>query len=202
MKCRRIYVLLIGVLLLALGAFLFYHTSRAVAETPIYKVIRTDAQVQIRDYPALRVAITPIKTRGFHASFDQLSRFIRGDNEGAQKIATTTPVLIDFRTDKRTMSFIMPKTTVEKGVPKPLGDKVTLGEIPAARYAVMRFAGKHKITNEKAAVAKLNAWLSEQKLTGVGDPLIAYYDPPWTPVFLRRNEVLIRIIDNQNSARL
>ena len=35
--------------------------------------------------------------------------------------------------------------------------------------------------------------METQRLKGKGVPLLAYYDPPWTPVFLRRNEVLIRI---------
>ena len=32
-----------------------------------------------------------------------------------------------------------------------------------------------------------------QKIAGKEDPILAYYDPPWTPVFLRRNEVMIRV---------
>jgi hypothetical protein len=32
-----------------------------------------------------------------------------------------------------------------------------------------------------------------QKIVGQGDPVFAYYDPPWTPAFLRRNEVMFRI---------
>ena len=58
---------------------------------------------------------------------------------------------------------------------------------------MLRFAGGRTVENEKAAIEKLTAWLEGQKLAGKGDPIFAYYDPPWTPVFLRRNEVMIRI---------
>lgn len=48
--------------------------------------------------------------------------------------------------DKKTMSFIMPQKAVEKGVPKPAGDSVTLGKVDAARFAVMRFGSAQRRT--------------------------------------------------------
>ena len=80
------------------------------------------------------------------------------------------------------------------GVSKPVGEKVTLAKVPAARHAVLRFFGAG--TNEPAAIDNLKVWLGAQQLTGMGDQLIAYYDPPWIPIFLRRNEVMIRIEKN------
>jgi hypothetical protein len=35
--------------------------------------------------------------------------------------------------------------------------------------------------------------MQQNKLQEAGTPFSAYYDPPWTPGFLRRNEVLIPI---------
>jgi hypothetical protein len=128
-----------------------------------------------------------------NGGFGQLFRYITGKNEGAEKIEMTSPVLIDTGKDGKTMSFIMPRKTVEKGVPKPAGDSVSLGKVEAARFAVLRFPGGRTTENEKAAIEKLTAWLEGQKIAGKGDPMFAYYDPPWTPVFLRRNEVMIRI---------
>jgi hypothetical protein len=87
--------------------------------------------------------------------------------------------------DKKTMSFIMPQKAVEKGVPKPVGDSVTLGKIDAARFAAMRFGSDRTAENEKRVIEKLKTWLSAQKIAGKGEPIFAYYDPPWTPVFLR-----------------
>ena len=88
---------------------------------------------------------------------------------------------------------LLAKKAVEKGVPKPAGDNVKLGKVEAARFAVLRFGGGRTAENEKAAIEKLTVWLDGQKLVGKGDPIFAYYDPPWTPVFMRRNEVMIRI---------
>jgi len=87
--------------------------------------------------------------------------------------------------DKKTMSFIMPQKAVEKGVPKPVGDSVTLGKVDAARFAAMRFGSDRTAENEKRVIEKLKTWLSAPKIAGKGEPIFAYYDPPWTPVFLR-----------------
>jgi len=197
MKHPKIPLLLLITLPLGLGVMLFYNTSRAATETPAYKVIRADGKFEIRDYPALTVASTPLEGVGMNGGFRKLFGFITGGNEGAKKIEMTSPVLIDTAKDKQTMSFIMPMKTVTGGVPKPVGESVTLGKVDAARYAVLRFGGARTPKNEKTAIEKLKNLMDAQKLTGKGDPLFAYYDPPWTPTFLRRNEVLTRIDKSQ-----
>ena len=186
--------LLIATLIIAgLAAFWLVSTSRAATETPEYKVIRTDGKFEIRDYPALNVATTPMEGEEMNRSFGHLFRFITGSNEAKEKIEMTSPVLIDTAKEKRKMSFIMPRKAVEKGVPKPSGDRVSLGKVEASRFAVLRFDGGRSAENEKAAIEKLIAWLEVEKITGKGEPIFAYYDPPWTPIFMRRNEVMVRI---------
>lgn len=178
---------------LALGVFFPVRTSRAATETPDYKVIRSEGMFEIRDYPALTVASTPMESDAMNHSFGELFRFITGGNQAAEKIEMTSPVLIGTAKDKKVMSFIMPKQTVEKGVPKPAGDNVTLDKVDAARFAVLRFPGGRTSENEQAAIEKLKAWLDARKIAAKGDPMFAYYDPPWTPIPMRRNEVMIRI---------
>jgi hypothetical protein len=193
MRRYKVPIFLAIILPIAAAAFWLVSTSRAATETPEYKVIRTDEKFEIRDYPALTIATTPMNEEGMNGGFRELFRFITGKNEGSEKIEMTAPVLIDAAKDHKTMSFIMPKKAVEKGVPKPAGENVKLGKVEAARFAVLRFAGGRTAENEKAAIEKLTAWLDGQKIARKGDPIFAYYDPPWTPVFMRRNEVMIRI---------
>ena len=193
MKRYKVPILLAIILPVCLAIFWLVSTSRAATETPDYKVIRTEDKFEIRDYPVLTIATTPMNDDGMNGGFGQLFRFITGQNEGAEKIEMTSPVLIDTAKDKKTMSFIMPRKAVEKGVPKPAGDSVSLGKVEASRFAVLRFAGGRTVENEKAAIEKLTTWLEGQKIAGKGDPIFAYYDPPWTPVIMRRNEVKIRI---------
>ena len=193
MKRYKVPVLLVIVLPVCLAIFWLVSTSRAATGTPDYKVIRTDEKFEIRDYPALAVATTPMEGGEMNRGFGQLFRFITGSNEGAEKISMTTPVLIDSAKDKKTMSFIMPQKAVEKSVHKPAGGTVSLDKVAAARFAVLRSGGGRTAENESKAIANLNAWLDGPKITGKGEPGFAYYDPPWTPLFMRRNEVMIRI---------
>ena len=193
MKRYKMPILIAIALPVALSAFWLVSNSRAATETPVYRVILTDDKFEIRDYPTMTIATTPMSDDGMNGGFGQLFRFITGKNETSEKIEMTSPVLIDTAKDKKTMSFIMPKKAAEKGVPKPAGDSVSLGKVEASRFAVLRFAGGRTAENEKEAIEKLNGWLAGQKIAGKGEPLFAYYDPPWTPVFMRRNEVMIRI---------
>ena len=190
MKTKMTFLLLLPV---ALAVFWFASNSRAATETPEYKVIRTDEKFEIRDYPALSLATSPMAADGMNGGFGNLFRFITGTNEAKEKIEMTSPVLISNTTEKKTMSFIMPQATVSKGVPKPAGESVSLTSLPATRFAVLRFPGGRNAENEKNAITALRAWLTAQKLVAKGEPLFAYYDPPWTPIPFRRNEVMIRI---------
>jgi len=190
MKKRMTLLVLIPVVL---ATFWLVGNSRAAPETPEYKVVRTDAKFEIRDYPALTLATTPMSGDGMSGGFGQLFRFITGNNERAEKIEMTSPVLINTSKDKKTMSFIMSKKVVEQGVPRPAGDTVTLSKVEAARVAAFRFSGSRTAENEKTAIETLTRWLTVQKIVRQGDPVFAYYDPPWTPAFLRRNEVMFRI---------
>ena len=193
MKRKKLPFLIAIALPLGLAIFWLINTSRAATETPEYKLIRKDGEVEIRDYPALTVATTPMNDGEMNGSFGKLFGFITGTNDHSEKIAMTAPVLIDTAKDKRTMSFIMPKKAVEKGVPKPSGENVSLGKVAAALFAVLRFGGGRTAENEEKALGKLTTWLEAGKIAAKGSAIFAYYDPPWTPIFMRRNEVMLRI---------
>jgi DNA gyrase inhibitor GyrI len=191
MNAMKITLLLL-IPVLVIG-FWFVTNSRAATESPAYQIIRTDGKLEIRDYPALTLATTPMAADGMNGGFGELFRFITGANEAKEKISMTSPVLIDNTKANKTMSFIMPTANAAKGLPKPAGDKVTLTKLPASRYAVLSFKGGRSAENEAKAIASLREWLAAKKLKSMGEPLFAYYDPPWTPIPLRRNEVMIPI---------
>ena len=130
---------LLVIIPVVLAALWLASTSRAATETPEYKVVRTDDKFEIRDYPALTIATAPMSDDGMSGGFGQLFRFITGTNEASEKIEMTSPVLIAKAADKKTMSFIMPKKAVEKGVPKPAGQDVTLGRIDGGQICRLAF---------------------------------------------------------------
>ena len=108
----------------------------------------------------------------------------------------TTPVFFDGEPGaQERMTFVMPEETVRTGIPAPSTAAVTLEDRPAQRVAVYRFSGSNRAAREREAVAKLRAWIASEGLQTLGEPIIAYYDAPFIPRFLRRNEAMLRIVD-------
>lgn len=185
--------LLLGFSSLMLVGFTACGGTRAEYETARYKTAVTDGRFEIREYPAMRVVEAEASAEGSNGSFRKLFRFISGRNDASAKIAMTTPVFLSGSAEKRTMSFVMPEALEAKGVPKPLEEGVSLRMTSAGEFAVARFSGARDSARESKALADLRVWLNQEGYTEKGDPVFAYFDPPWTPAFLRRNEVMLGI---------
>ena len=184
-------MLLIGAGLIFVGC----QATRAGYESAPYKVGRTDGKFELRDYPALTVVETPMARGGNEAdgSFNRLFRFITGGNEAKQKIAMTTPVFMSGNDSNATMAFVLPAKLNAATAPKPADGAVTVRELPGGRFAVLRFSGGRNAKRESETLARLQTWLAAQGLKASAAPVYGYFDPPWTPSFLRRNEVMLRI---------
>ena len=184
-------MLLIGAGLIFVGC----QTTRSGYESAPYKVGRTDGKFELRDYPALTVVETPMTRGGNEAdgSFNRLFRFITGGNEAKQKIAMTTPVFMSGSDSNRTMAFVLPAKLNAATAPKPADGAVTVRELPGGRFAVLRFSGGRSAKREAETLARLQTWLAAQGLKASASPVYGYFDPPWTPSFLRRNEVMLRV---------
>lgn len=170
-----------------------FSTALMATETADYKVIARDGKFEIRDYPALKVA----RTASGRGDFMRLFRYISGGNEGERKIAMTAPVLIRHEGEKPGMSFIMPRDVAAATVPKPSEDAVELDTFGPGRFAVARFSGGRSEPNEAKALEALRRWLESRQLQPDGAPVFAYFDPPWIPGFMRRNEVMLRVVGSQ-----
>jgi hypothetical protein len=192
--------------LLGLWILAGYVPTRGI-ETPAYRVVDKHDGYEVREYaPQVRAEVT---LEGEYRStlndgFRQLAGYIFGDNTGnasismtapvlaekSEKIAMTAPVLSEKSTDQsRTIGFVMPKKYTLESLPKPNNPKVTLREVPAKRFAVLKFSG---YANEKRAAKKTAQLLDALKRDGVktvAEPVLAQYNPPWTPPFMRRNEI-------------
>lgn len=168
--------------------------TRAGYESAPYKVVRSDGRFELRDYPALAVVETTMSggASGGDGSFNRLFRFITGGNEAKQKIAMTTPVFMSGGGSNATMAFVLPAKLKAGESPKPTDDSVKVRELEAGRFAVLRFSGGRNAMNEAETLARLKSWLAAQGFSANSPPVYGYFDPPWTPAFLRRNEVMLR----------
>jgi DNA gyrase inhibitor GyrI len=166
--------------------------TRAGYESAPYATSKTDGKFEIRDYPALTVASTSADSDAARdGSFMRLFRYISGQNDRSEKIAMTTPVFMGAGGEARKMSFVVPTEVAKKGAPAPNASDVKVEQLPAGRWAVFRFNGASTPANAEAALAKLREWMKAQQLTSSGNPVTAYFDPPWTPGPVRRNEVML-----------
>jgi hypothetical protein len=167
-------------------------TSRSAYATAPYKLKRASGKFELRDYPKLTLVETPMTDADGNSGFGRLFRYITGGNEGDHKIAMTTPVYICGEAHHAAMAFVMPADLKTDQVPKPTDKSISIREVPADRFAVLCFSGGHNTKNEAAALAQLKTWMEAEGLSVLSPPVFAYFDPPWTPSFLRRNEVMLR----------
>lgn len=213
---KRAFALALVAAVAALGAGC--GLSRDNYETAEYESLQRDGRFELRRYPALVVASTPMSGDAVNDgdAFRTLFNYIAEGNADRQKIAMTTPVFMmpqasadgeassvagdaagdaDAENGKpqsgERMSFVLPRAVVAAGVPEPTSDAVEIERFPAGRYAVIRFNGSWDRTRFDAQQAELEAWMADRGLEAAGPAVTAAYDPPFVPPLLRRNEVLI-----------
>ena len=186
-----LFILLIAGALILVGC----QATRAGYESAPYKAVRSDGKFQVRDYPALTVVETPMggSRSGDDGSFMRLFRFITGSNEAKEKISMTTPVFMSGSESNATMAFVMPAKLAAIASAQADG---WLGKGPGTGTGAVRRAAlqRRPQCEEGGRVAGPVEGLDggagiENELSS---PIYGYFDPPWTPAFLRRNEVMLR----------
>lgn len=114
----------------------------------------------------------------------------KSDSE-SQKIAMTAPVSMQQDDGKWRVQFTMPSQYTMQTLPKPNNPNITITEVPAQTYGVIKFSGLAGSKKVATKTEELQSWMQTQNLTITGEPELARYNPPWTLPFLRRNEVMI-----------
>lgn len=183
---------------------------------PNWRSVQKEGNIEVREYAPMIVAevvTTGERYEAINDGFRILAAFIFGENSVQQKIEMTAPVtqqaeqasskkiamtapVTQEKTDNDNewkVRFVMPKEYTIATIPKPNDGRIRILEVPAYETAVIRFSGfntdKNVATHERA----LKTWLEKNNIQTVGKPTYAFYNPPWTPPFMKRNEVMIRI---------
>ena len=200
---------------MALVAFATLALSGTVSaiEEAAYRVVRSEAPFAIRDYEPQIVAETRVagdfKQAGDDA-FRPLFRYISGANQAGEEIAMTAPVAqsqgekiamtapVGQRAsgDEWVVSFMMPATYTMETIPRPTDPRVNIRAVPPQRMAVIRYSGRWTQEGYQQHLEQLQAWMAEQELEAVGEPVWARYNSPFSLWFMRRNEILIPVDDD------
>jgi hypothetical protein len=181
-------IIIIIVMIVAWGAL------NPKVETPQYIVRkRLEGGVEIREYGKLIIARAVVKSKSENSAFSIIAGYIFGGNKSGRKIAMTAPVTTSAGSGGMEMFFVMPSGTTLKGLPKPEDSRVELAEIPARTLAVIGFSGYADDDPVKKNELMLLSILKENKMTTRGRQFLMQYNPPWTPPFMRRNEIGIEL---------
>ena len=194
------------------AAFIIIGATDAMAiEEATYTVVEKDKKFEIRDYAPHILAETLVEGSlegAGNKAFKILFRYISGDNRSFKKMAMTAPVSQQPKgenirmtapvgqrrvQEKWAVSFMMPSSYTLKTLPEPENPNITLRQVPARRMAVVRYSGFWSEKRYLRYKLELESWIQERGLTIVGDPIWARYNSPFTPWFLRRNEILIPV---------
>lgn len=175
-----------------------------------YDIISSAGNIEIRDYAphiVAEVTVSGERKVAIKQGFRLIADYIFGNNTASSKVAMTAPV-IQQPSEKIAMTapviqqgsgnewnvrFVMPVSYTLASLPKPNNTVVTLHEITSKRYVAIRFSGMAGEETLKEKTDALNTFIVDKKLKTLSTPTFAFYNPPWTLPFFRRNEVMVEI---------
>jgi effector-binding domain-containing protein len=187
------FILWAVIILVAVGATLWGPIVSNVEQAK-YTVSEAQGDMEIRRYAPMIVAETEVsgaREEAINQGFRRIADYIFGNNAPAQKVAMTAPVTQQGTGNAWKVRFVMPSSYTMESLPKPNRSEVKLHEMPARSYAVIRFSGLAGEKSLKEHTTRLQAFIRDKKMVEAAAPTYAFYNPPWTLPFLRRNEVMI-----------
>lgn len=204
MKPVIIALVLLGILLLLAG------TLMSQVEEPHYKVIDSSDNIEVREYDPIVIAEVEVsgnRKEAVNEGFKILADYIFGNNlpsskiemtapvtlKKSEKLSMTAPVMQQSSGDNWQVRFVMPAGYTLDTLPKPNTSRIKLISIPSQRFAVIRFSGFAKDKAIEQQTKELQDYISVHNLKTDEVPILAFYNPPWTLPFLRRNEIMFKI---------
>ncbi len=178
MKKKWIWILvLIGMILI--GGLIIGPVMSDV-ETPSYRIITSQKDIEIRHYEPMIVANVKIvgdRENALRKGFQLLADYIFGNNTVLQEIAMTAPVqqrkykkismtapvqqqAIDASWE---VSFVMPSGYNMVTLPRPNNDSIVIEEISSEKFAVITFSGTSSSENIEKIREKIDELYSTQQ---------------------------------------
>jgi len=184
-----------------------------MTEQQQYQVVRHEPGFELRRYPAHVVA--EVEAQGSFedagsTAFRPLVAYIRGQNQAGQALAMTAPVLqrrdgtesttsavesvrAETAPGRFVVSFVMPDGSTRDSLPDPRDARVAIRSVPEELAAVSTYSGRWTSASYRQQAARLIRSVRHAGLDPLGPPRFARFDPPWTPWFRRRNEVVLPV---------
>jgi hypothetical protein len=194
LRSKRAGAIVGGATALGLGV-VRWQLQRVVSDEPAYEVEQRIGHLEIRRYAPYVIAETTIQADDINAAletgFDRLFKYIAGGNHDGEKLPMTAPVSTAHLNGGYAVSFVMPMGRARHTLPRPDDARVELVDMPARRVAVLVYRGRYDAEAIEVHEQELAELVAEAKLTSIGKPAFAGFDPPSTLPILRRNEIWI-----------
>jgi hypothetical protein len=181
-------------------------------EEPAYEVLLETRYYEVRRYQPYIVAEVDVDDdfkRAGNSAFRVLAGYIFGDNEPQQKMEMTAPV--ESREGERmnmtapvtsqpgtgagryTYAFVMERKYTMDTLPEPTNPDIRLVQRPERVMAVHRYSGTWSEERYREHEKTLLDALAVDRVETTASPVFARYNAPFTPWFLRRNEIMVEI---------
>ena len=168
-----------------------------MVEQAKYEVLREINKVEIRRYQTMVIA----RVDGYgDGGFNLLFNFITGNNREKSKIAMTAPVVSEqiamtapVLSESDSIGFVMPEGLTLETTPEPLDERVKIVEIPERDVAALKFSGRWSNSIFKKKSKEMLEELKKAEIETVGQVFTMRYNGPFTPWFMRRNEVAVEV---------
>lgn len=168
-----------------------------MSKEPKYQVLDSFGKIEIRFYQPFLVAeveSSGLRREAIRSGFRILAGYIFGNNKSSTKLPMSIPVTQQRTENGWKIRFMITNAFDLEDLPHPNNSEIKLLKVPEQKMAVIRFSGSvseenlEKYTKKLQAFATLHEWVLDEK------PIYAFYNPPWTLPFLRRNEVIFEIL--------
>jgi hypothetical protein len=196
---------------LFVSSIFFAGADLMAIEEARFTVLEKDKEFELRQYEPQIVAETLVEgnfEEVGNQGFRRLFSYISGINRKSQSIPMTAPVTQEAKGVEITMAapvgqervgkkwritFLMPSQYTMETLPIPLDPNIGLKTIPGRLMATIRYSGTWSKKNFGENETHLRAWIAQHGLKPAGEPVWARYNPPFTPWFMRRNEILMPV---------
>ncbi|MFD6562680.1 SOUL family heme-binding protein [Micromonospora profundi] len=184
-----------------------------MTEQQPYRVVSRHPGFELRRYPTHLVAEMRVQssfTRAPLEAFRPLTAYIGGANRARPSTGTATPAASDSQKIPMTVpvvqiegewpgayliQFVLPATCTAATLPEPVDARVRIREVPAQLAAAMRFSGRWTEQAFSQRATMLGRSVTAAGLQPTDAIRYARFDPPWKPWFLRRNEVVLPVVE-------
>lgn len=197
---------------------------------PSFTLIQKDGSIELRHYNDMLIATTYVsddRSSAINTGFKRLAGYIFGRHDAIDQrnIPMTAPVTQKKKSNQQPLSipmtapviqsqpnnsksadnqwevaFVMPEKFNKDNIPKPTDNNIFLIVKKPQRYLTIQFTGLINTNKLERKVNQLKAYAQQHKISITGEPIMAFYDPPWIFPWLKRHEIWIQVIQETSGA--